>query len=190
MKRAPSIYGGNDILYFLQEKGVHLPFDKKFPWHGYAMGDGRFQAVPLKWITGQAWPGWVASLPDVLRNRKRGPQGFRDYPLYIEDTKDCENHAALFQGYCTMQLACMIVNARNRAEELGQTFVDYAGVGVFEAWYTAQGSNNRRGNHAIDLILHEDRDGLAQLTPFEPKDGITFDLFKSEWESMFFIAGR
>ncbi len=181
------IYRGTDVLYFLaDERGAEHVIAPRQPWEGYSLGDRQYQSVPLRWVSEHAWPAWVAGLPEQLRVAKRGARGFRDYPVWKKWVWDCDNHVSDFMAFCSRQLAMMVQRAVERADEVGTPFEDHAGCGVFSAWYVATGTNNRRGGHAINLILTE----KGELTPFEPADGITFNPTEKEWQSIWHFAGR
>lgn len=181
------IYRGTDILYFIgDEKGAEHVLSPRQPWEGYAIGDNRYQSIPRRWITEDAWPKWVEGLPDPLRNLKSGARGYREYPVWREWVWDCDNHVSDFMAFCSRQLAMMVQRAKERAAENEIEFTDNTGCGVLSAWYVADGTNNRRGGHAINLILTE----KGQIVPFEPADGITFELTPKEWASMWHISAR
>lgn len=178
------IYQGKEVLYFAWETlGADRIVNPVAGWQGRNFNDERFRAVSVRWITEHAWPAWVAGLKDELRDPRRGPRGWRDYPRWIRESWDCGNHARDFMAFCSRQMAAMVVRAKARMPDAGE-FDGYAGCGVYLMAYDAAG-NGRSGPHAANLLLTES----GQLRPFEPADGTTFDMTKEEGASIWHLSG-
>lgn len=157
-------------------------------WEGFSLTDRLYQSLPKNWVVDVLWPAWVASLPEDLRELKRGPRGFREYPRWILKVFDCDNHANDFMTFAARQLAMMIVRAKDAAMREGVEFTDHAGTGVFGYSYTAS-SNGRIGGHKINLILAKNN-GLVRIDAFEPADGVFISLNNNERKSAWFLCGN
>lgn len=185
------IYAGRDILYIVSfERGADRIMEPKAAWEGYDLGDGHYQSLPESWITEQAWPAWVDSLPEHLREFRAGPRGQRFYPRWLRAAWDCDNHASDFMAFCSRQVASMVVRVKEAggADHLG--LEQHAGTGMLCFSYMAA-TNGRRGGHKINLALtHKRGEEWADVRPFEPADGTFFNLTDPEWKSGWHICGR
>jgi len=164
----PVLLSRDDVLDLFRACGFVRIFENAEPWHGYNLRDPYFKTVDVGTIYA-SWRGYVERLDHRLVEQRDGKQ----FPRYVEDNADCENHSGWFLAYLQQEEASLAVS-----QDLSARISGYGG-------FTYDFVSCENGNHQGLVFIHHNK----SLHFFEVLKGRYEVRSRAEIESAWNVAG-